>query len=49
MNALGMEPIPCGEIEAACEGLEFYKIGDCVKPRNICDALEEGYLTALKL
>ena len=49
VNALGMKPVDCGDIEAACAGLEFYKIGDCVAARNICDALEEGYLAALRL
>ena len=49
VNALGMKPADSSAIEAACAGLEFYKIGDCVAARNICDATEEGFLTALKL
>ena len=49
VNALGMTPVIDSDIEVACTGLEFYKIGDCVAARNICDATEEGFLTALKL
>ncbi|MGI5971270.1 MAG: FAD-dependent oxidoreductase [Oscillospiraceae bacterium] len=49
INALGMEAAPFADVEQACEGLEFYSIGDCVKARNICDALEEGYLAAIRL
>ena len=49
VNALGMKPADSSAIEAACAGLEFHKIGDCVAARNICDATEEGFLTALKL
>ena len=49
VNALGMKPADSSAIEAACTGLEFYKIGDCAAARNICDATEEGFLTALKL
>ena len=49
VNALGMKPVDSSEIESACAGVEFYKIGDCVAARNICDATEEGFLTALKL
>ncbi len=49
VNALGMEPAFCQTISSACEGLEFYSIGDCVKARTVCEALEEAYLTAIKL
>ena len=49
VNALGMQAVSCDAIRQACKGLAYYEIGDCVKARNICDALEEGYLTAVRL
>ena len=49
VNALGRRSNPCGELEAACAGLEYRVVGDCVHPRNIASALEEGYLAALGL
>ena len=49
VNALGMEPVSCEAIEKACAGLAYYAVGDCVRARNVCDALEEGYLAAVRL
>jgi 2,4-dienoyl-CoA reductase (NADPH2) len=28
---------------------EFYEVGDCVKPRRILEAIEEGFWAAVKI
>ncbi len=42
---------PNDELEAALRAMsvEFYKIGDCEKPRKAIDAIHEGFQVALKL
>jgi len=39
------------ELEEALRALpvEYYKIGDCRKPRKAIDAIHEGFQVALKL
>jgi pyruvate/2-oxoglutarate dehydrogenase complex dihydrolipoamide dehydrogenase (E3) component len=39
------------QLEAALRGLpgEFYKVGDCAKPRKAIDAIHEGFKVALKI
>jgi hypothetical protein len=41
--AVGAESVDdlCGDLEAA--GIECFKIGDCVSPRRIQDAVHEGF------
>lgn len=51
ISALGMKANPTDAIRIASEaaGAEYHAIGDCVKARKIFDAIEEGFLTAMKL
>ena len=49
VNALGMKSVDCASLRSLCAGLDYHEIGDCVRPRTICDALEEGYLAAVRL
>ena len=38
VNALGMKANSCSELEAACKGVQYTAIGDCVRARNIACA-----------
>jgi NADPH-dependent 2,4-dienoyl-CoA reductase/sulfur reductase-like enzyme len=51
VSALGRKANATAEIAAACQtqGIPCTAIGDCVAPRKIFDAVEEGFLTAFQL
>ena len=49
VNALGMKANSCAELEAACKGVQYTAIGDCVRARNIACALDEGFKAAVAL
>lgn len=49
VNALGMKANSCSELEAACQGVQYIAIGDCVRARNIACALDEGFNAAVVL
>lgn len=45
INAIGMRSSDTALIRnaAMAMGCDYYEVGDCLKPRNICMAIEEGY------
>ena len=49
VNALGMKANSCAALEAACKGVQYIAIGDCVRARNIACALDEGFKAAVAL
>lgn len=47
--AAGMKPVNTLAKELESKVAELYQVGDCIKPRKVKDAIEEGFLTAIKI
>ena len=49
MGALGFEPRDELLREITEANIPVYPVGDCVEPRNIHDAIREGFLAACQI
>jgi 2,4-dienoyl-CoA reductase-like NADH-dependent reductase (Old Yellow Enzyme family)/thioredoxin reductase len=47
--ALGMKANSTAELRDAAGGIPVYEIGDCVRAAKVVDAVEEGFMAAMKI